>query len=64
MVNGSARAKIGDEVVELVRWDAVRVPPGTRRQFEAGPNGAEMVVVGAPVTGPGDVEVVQGWWAD
>jgi mannose-6-phosphate isomerase-like protein (cupin superfamily) len=64
LVHGNARAKIGDDVVELARWDAVRVPPRTRRQFEAGPEGAEMVIVGAPVTGPGDAEVVQGWWAD
>jgi mannose-6-phosphate isomerase-like protein (cupin superfamily) len=36
VVGGSARVKLDDEVQELKRWDAVRVPPRTVRQFEAG----------------------------
>src|ERR1700761_7146781 len=48
VMSGSARAKIGEEVVELEKWDAVRVPGGTPRQFEGGPDGVEMIVVGAP----------------
>lgn len=64
VVRGGARAKIDEQIVELGPWDAVRVPPGTMRQFEAGPEGAELIAVGAPPTGPEDDEVVHGWWAE
>jgi mannose-6-phosphate isomerase-like protein (cupin superfamily) len=64
VVNGSLRAKLEDEVVELKQWDAIRVPKETMRGFHAGPEGAEIIAVGAPNTGPGDAETVTGWWAD
>jgi mannose-6-phosphate isomerase-like protein (cupin superfamily) len=63
LVSGSARAKLGDEIVELKPWDAVRVHKETMRGFQAGPNGAEIIAVGAP-GGPGDAELVQDWWTD
>jgi len=37
VLRGSGRMKLDDEIVELKEWDAVRVPPGTRRGYEAGP---------------------------
>jgi mannose-6-phosphate isomerase-like protein (cupin superfamily) len=64
VIGGSARAKVGEEVVELGVLDALRVDNDTPRSFEAGPEGAELLVVGAPSTGPGDAEVLQSWWAD
>lgn len=64
LVGGSMRAKLDDEVVELEPFDALRVPKDTMRGFEAGPEGAEMIAIGAPHTGPGDAEVAQGWWGD
>jgi mannose-6-phosphate isomerase-like protein (cupin superfamily) len=64
LVSGSARMKIEDEVKELKQWDAVRVHKDTMRTFEGGDEGAEFLVVGAPNTGPGDAEMVQGWWSD
>ena len=33
------------------------------RGFEAGPEGAEFIAIGAPNTGPGDADTVQGWWS-
>jgi uncharacterized cupin superfamily protein len=63
LVSGSARVKLDDEVVDLKPFDAVRVPKDTMRGFEAGPEGAEFIAVGAPNTGPGDAETVQGWWS-
>jgi uncharacterized cupin superfamily protein len=63
LVSGSARIKLEDEVVDLRPFDAVRVPKDTMRGFEAGPEGAEFIAIGAPNTGPGDAEVVQGWWS-
>jgi mannose-6-phosphate isomerase-like protein (cupin superfamily) len=64
VVSGSMRAKLDDEVVELRQWDALRVPKETMRSFEGGPEGVEMVAIGAPNTGPGDANVEQDWWTD
>jgi uncharacterized cupin superfamily protein len=64
VVNGSVRAKLDDDVVELRQWDAIRVHKDTMRGFEAGPEGAELIAVGAPNTGPGDAETAPGWWSD
>ena len=65
IVNGSARVKIDDEVVELGPWDAVRVENDQMRGFEAGPDGAELLAFGAPNTGDSpaeDVEMTPNWW--
>ena len=51
VVRGSGRMKLDDEIVELEEWDAVRVPPGTWRGYEAGPDGLEILVIGAPNLG-------------
>jgi mannose-6-phosphate isomerase-like protein (cupin superfamily) len=64
VVNGSVRMKLEDEVIELNQWDAIRVPKETMRGFESGAEGAEIIAIGAPNTGPGDAEVEQGWWSD
>ena len=64
VLSGSVRMKIEDEVHDLKQWDAVRVHKDTMRGFEGGPEGAEILAIGAPSTGPGDAEVVQDWWAD
>ncbi len=63
LVGGSARMKIEDEFVDLQPMTAVRVAPGTMRCYEGGPDGADMIVIGAPKTGPGDGDIVQGWWS-
>jgi uncharacterized cupin superfamily protein len=63
VINGGARVKLEDEVVELKPLDAVRVPKDTMRGFEAGPEGVELIAIGAPNTGPGDADTVQGWWS-
>ena len=64
VISGSMKTKLGDEILELKQWDAVRVPRETMRSFEAGPEGVELIAVGAPNTGPGDANVEQGWWTD
>jgi mannose-6-phosphate isomerase-like protein (cupin superfamily) len=62
VVGGSARLKLDDDVVELKQWDIVRIPHDTVRNVEAGPDGAELILIGAPSTGPGDAQVIQDWW--
>ena len=64
VLGGSGRVKLDDEVLDVVPLDAVRVARETARAFEAGPDGLELLAVGAPNTGPGDVELLQGWWTD
>jgi mannose-6-phosphate isomerase-like protein (cupin superfamily) len=67
VVHGSGRMKLDDEIVELEEWDAVRVPPGTWRGYEAGPDGLEILVIGAPSLGGAprdDVEGLRDWWTD
>ena len=67
VLRGGGRMKPDDEIVELEEWDAVRVPPGTRPGYEAGPEGLEILIIGAPNRGEApreDVERQRDWWAD
>jgi mannose-6-phosphate isomerase-like protein (cupin superfamily) len=63
VVRGSGRVKVGDEVVELGEWDAIRFDTDTMRQMEAGPDGMEYIAFGAG-TDPTDAEMAPGWWSD
>lgn len=54
LVTGSAEMKVGDDVIELKPWHAVRVPAHVMRGIKGGPEGCEVIAVGAPNTGPGD----------
>jgi mannose-6-phosphate isomerase-like protein (cupin superfamily) len=64
VVGGSGRLKLGDDIVDVARWDAVRVAPEVMRAFEAGPDGLEVVAFGAPATGLQDAQQEMGWWTD
>jgi mannose-6-phosphate isomerase-like protein (cupin superfamily) len=67
VMRGSGRMKLDDDVVAVEEWDVVRVPPGTWRGYEAGPEGLEILVIGAPHLGDNprdDVEGRRDWWAD
>jgi mannose-6-phosphate isomerase-like protein (cupin superfamily) len=67
VLNGSGRMKLDDEVIDLKQWDAVRVSPGTWRGYEAGPEGLEIFVIGAPNLGENprdDVEGERDWWSE
>jgi uncharacterized cupin superfamily protein len=59
---GSGSVKLDDDVVELGRFDAVRVSPGVARGFEAGPDGLEVLIFGPHVES--DSEMVEGFWGD
>jgi mannose-6-phosphate isomerase-like protein (cupin superfamily) len=63
LLSGSARIKLDDEVVELGPLDAVRISAETMRNLEAGPEGAEFLLFGAPNTGANDAQMAQDWWS-
>jgi quercetin dioxygenase-like cupin family protein len=62
VVAGSARIRLGDEIVELGTWDAVRVPPEMTRCMEGGPDGAEILAFGAPSHENVDAQMVRDFW--
>ena len=64
VVVGSARIKLGEEIVELRPWDAIRVPAHVTRALEGGPQGAEILAFGAPSHENADAQMVEGFWDD
>jgi mannose-6-phosphate isomerase-like protein (cupin superfamily) len=67
VMRGSGRMKLDDEIVAVAEWDVVRVAPGTWRGYEAGPDGLEIIVIGAPHLGDAPRDDVVGqrdWWSD
>ena len=65
VVRGGGRLCVDDEVVDLALWDAVRVAPRAWRGYEAGPEGLDLLVAGAPNLGAdprSDVEGRRDWW--
>ena len=64
LVDGTARLKLDDDVIDLKPFDAVRIPKETMRNLEGGPEGAVLILFGAPNTGPGDAQMAPDWWTD
>jgi mannose-6-phosphate isomerase-like protein (cupin superfamily) len=64
VVAGSGRIKLDDDIVELRQWDVVRVAPQTVRALEGGPDGLEIIAVGADRPEGGDGVPVKDWWTD
>jgi uncharacterized cupin superfamily protein len=68
ILSGGGTAKLGNEEIEVRPLDAIRVAPELARNFEAGPDGLDLLAFGAPrppdqATG-GDAEMLPGWWGD
>jgi mannose-6-phosphate isomerase-like protein (cupin superfamily) len=64
VISGSARVKAGEEIVELAQFDAIRVPGSLPRGMEAGPEGAEIIAIGAPNTDNKDAEMLPDFWPE
>ncbi|MEA2230348.1 MAG: hypothetical protein QOD83_164 [Solirubrobacteraceae bacterium] len=60
IIGGAGRAKLDEDIVELARLDVLRIAPEVTRQFEAGPEGIELLVFGPRHEGDG--EVIHGFW--
>ncbi len=59
---GTGRFKIEDELIDVGARDVVYCGPDTMREWEAGPDGMELLAFGHHVEG--DAEMEQGWWTD
>lgn len=59
---GSGRANLDGTIVDLAPLDALRVAAEVWRALEAGPEGMELVAVGAPISDERDSEIEPGWW--
>jgi mannose-6-phosphate isomerase-like protein (cupin superfamily) len=64
VLSGSARFRVGDEIVDMRPLDALRVPGSVPRGMEAGPDGAEILAFGAPNTDNKDAEMLSDFWPD
>lgn len=56
VVGGSGRVRLGDEIHDLTPLDAIRVAPQVTRQFEAGPEGLELIASGPQHEGDGELD--------
>jgi quercetin dioxygenase-like cupin family protein len=64
VIGGSGRVKLDDEVVVVSRWDVIRVAPEVVRSFEGGPDGLELIAVGADRPEGGDGVPAEDHWPD
>jgi mannose-6-phosphate isomerase-like protein (cupin superfamily) len=64
VLSGSGRVRLDDEILDVGRYDVVRVGPGVVRAFEAGPDGLELIIVGGPKGDGGDGEPDDSPWPD
>ena len=64
VVSGSGHIRLDDEILELRRWDVVRVSPATVRAFQAGGDGLELIAVGTDRPEGGDGVFVDPAWIE
>lgn len=64
LLRGSAKLKLDDDILDLEPLDAVRIATGVVRDVEGGPDGADLLLFGAPRVPPGDAVVARDWWSD
>jgi mannose-6-phosphate isomerase-like protein (cupin superfamily) len=60
---GSGRFRVDDDVLDIGPRDVVYCAPQVTREWEAGPEGMELLAFGAHVEG-GDAEMTREWWTD
>jgi mannose-6-phosphate isomerase-like protein (cupin superfamily) len=64
LVDGSARIKLNDDIVEMQPWDILRIAPSVTRCVEAGDDGAELIFMGCRHAsgGENDAQMEQDFW--
>ena len=66
VISGKLQFKFGDEIIELGKHEAVRVPPGTvRGVWNDEPEDAELIIASIRIDDPsGDSETVPDFWPE
>jgi mannose-6-phosphate isomerase-like protein (cupin superfamily) len=66
VISGRLQFKLGDEIVELGKHEAVRVPPQTwRGVWNDEPEDAELVIVSIRIDDPrNDTETIENFWPE
>jgi mannose-6-phosphate isomerase-like protein (cupin superfamily) len=66
VLSGRLQFKLGAEIVELGKHEAIRVPPSTwRGVWNDEPEDAELVIVSKRIDDPqGDAETLDGFWPE
>ena len=66
VLRGKLQFKLNDEIIELGKYDAIRIPPQTWRGiWNEEPEDAEIVIVSKRIDDPtGDVENIQDFWVE
>lgn len=59
---GSGRFRIDDDIFEVAVRDVVYCPPEAMREWEAGPDGLELLAFGGHAENESEME--PGWWVD
>jgi len=62
IVSGAGKARLDDDEVDIGQWDALRVAPGTVREFAAGSDGLELLAFGTHHDD--DVEMLPSAWSE
>jgi mannose-6-phosphate isomerase-like protein (cupin superfamily) len=63
VLSGSGRFRVDDDVLDVGPRDVVYCPPQVTREWEAGPDGMDVLAFGAHAEG-GDAEMARDWWTD
>jgi quercetin dioxygenase-like cupin family protein len=63
VLRGSGRFRVDDELFDVTALDVVYCSPDAMREWEAGPDGIELLAFGAHADG-GDAKMQPGWWTD
>jgi len=64
VVSGKLQFKLGDDVIDVSKHEAIRIPPQTwRGVWNDEPEDAELIIVSKRIDDPrGDAETLEGFW--
>jgi mannose-6-phosphate isomerase-like protein (cupin superfamily) len=62
VISGSGRFKVEDDILAVGEKDVVYCPPASVREWEAGPEGLELLAFGGHAEN--ESEMKPGWWTD